>query len=180
MRTAVPGLPTPYPIGEALPAMYQEDEFVQRFVAGLDEVLAPVLLTLDCLDAYLDPALAPADFLDWLAGWLAVPVDDTLPVARRRDLVGQAARLHRWRGTAAGLAAEVRLLTGGEVTVTDTGGATASTTAGASPPEPAAPHVRVVVRVADPAAVAPGRVRDVVAAAVPAHVRVTVEVEASP
>ena len=69
MRGAVPGLPTPHPIGLALPALYLDDGFTQRFTAGLDEVLAPVLLTLDCLDAYLDLELAPPDFLDWLAGY---------------------------------------------------------------------------------------------------------------
>lgn len=178
MRAEVPGLPSPYPIGETLPAMYQEDEFVQRFVAGLDEVLAPVLLTLDCLDAYLDPALAPEDFLDWLAGWLAVPVDYELPVSLRRELVRRATYLHRWRGTVKGLVEEVHLLTGGEVEVTDTGGVTVSTTGGGTPPEPVPPAVRITVRVADPAAVDQRRLREVVATAVPAHVRATVEVEA--
>lgn len=177
MRAEIPGLASPYPIGEALPAMYQEDEFVQRFVAGLDDVLAPVLLTLDCLDAYLDAALAPEDFLEWLAGWVAVPVDDGLPARLRRELVRQATYLHRWRGTVAGIAAEVRLLTGGEVEVTDTGGATVSMTAGGTPPESDAPAVRIVVRVTDPASVDQRRLREVVAAAVPAHVRATVEVE---
>jgi phage tail-like protein len=178
MRAAIKGLSSPYPIGEMLPALYQEDEFVQRFVAGLDDVLAPVLLTLDCMDAYLDPALAPEDFLDWLASWVAVPADEGIPVSRRRDLVRQATLLHRWRGTVAGLAAEVRLLTGGEVLVADTGGTTVSLTPGSELPAPAPAAVRVTVRVPDPATVDLRRLREVVAAAVPAHVLATVEVEA--
>ncbi|MEU3573930.1 SDR family oxidoreductase, partial [Kitasatospora sp. NPDC036755] len=69
-RAAVPGLPSPYPIGRLLPAMYADDDFAQRFTAGLDTVLAPVFATLDNLPAYFQPGLAPADFLDWLASCL--------------------------------------------------------------------------------------------------------------
>jgi phage tail-like protein len=36
----------------------------------LHEVLAPVVATIDCLGAYLDPALTPEDFLRWLGGWV--------------------------------------------------------------------------------------------------------------
>src|SRR4029453_7641000 len=72
MRATAAGLATPPPIGEHLPALFQEDEFAQRFVGALDEVLAPVFAVLDCLDAYLDPWLAPPDFVDWLADWVAL------------------------------------------------------------------------------------------------------------
>ena len=67
MRGAIPGLDTSVPFGPMLPAIYQEDEFSMRFVAGFDDVLAPVLLALDCLIDYFDPALTPTDFLEWLA-----------------------------------------------------------------------------------------------------------------
>ncbi|MEU1297162.1 phage tail protein, partial [Streptomyces sp. NPDC005840] len=40
-RAAIPGLPSRYPIGEQLPALYAEDDFAQRFTSGLDTVLAP-------------------------------------------------------------------------------------------------------------------------------------------
>jgi phage tail-like protein len=187
MRAGIPGIPSPYPIGLALPALYLEDDFVQRFAAALDEVMAPVLLTLDCLEAYLDPALAPDDFLDWLAGWIAAPVDEAWPAALRREVIGRAMELHRWRGTPQGVIAEVRLLAGGaaagvEVELTDGGGvswsATPTTTPTTAPPADA--PVRVRVRVVDPTAVDQRRLREVVAHAVPAHVRTTVEVVEGP
>lgn len=178
MRGAVPGLTSPHPIGLALPALYLEDDFTQRFTAGLDEVLAPVLLTLDCLDAYFDVDLAPADFLDWLAGWVAVPLDESWPVSLRRNVIRHAAELHRWRGTARGVALMAQVLTGGEVEVTDTGGVTWSNTSGTEPPPaPAVPEVRVRIRVADPEAVDETRLRELVASTVPAHVRTVIEVE---
>jgi phage tail-like protein len=179
MRGAVPGLPTPHPIGLALPALYLDDEFTQRFTAGLDEVLAPVLLTLDCLDAYLDLELAPPDFLDWLAGWVALPMDERWPVPLRRELIRHAVELHRWRGTAHGLELALGIMTGGTVEVTDTGGVTCSSTPDTAPPPAATAEVRVLVRVADPGAVDEARLREMVASGVPAHVRATVEVVAA-
>lgn len=68
MRGSLDGLGSSAPIGAMLPAIFADDDLAQRFVAGLDEVLAPFLVVLDNLDAYFDPALAPLDFTRWLAG----------------------------------------------------------------------------------------------------------------
>ncbi len=68
-RALVDDMPTTQPIASYLPAMLQADDFCVRFTEGLDPVLAPVLSTIDNLDAYLDPWLTPPDFLGWLAGW---------------------------------------------------------------------------------------------------------------
>ena len=177
MRATVPGLATPHPIGAALPALYLEDDFTQRLTAGLDEVLAPVLLTLDCLDAYLDLALAPADFLDWLAGWVAMEVDESWPVPLRREAVRHAVDLHRRRGTVAGVELAVRLLTGGTAQVTETGGVSCSAQPGAAPPEQP-PRARIRVVAPGPETVQVERLRQLVAGMVPAHVPVEVEVAA--
>ncbi|MGV9897114.1 hypothetical protein ACWDVV_23095, partial [Streptomyces tendae] len=48
-----------------LPAVFADDDLALRFVGGLDDVLAPILNVLDCLDTYFDPALTPADFAQW-------------------------------------------------------------------------------------------------------------------
>ena len=61
MRGTVDGSPSPLPLAATLPAMLREDPFAQQLCAGLDEVLAPVLLTLDGFAAYLDVATAPQD-----------------------------------------------------------------------------------------------------------------------
>ena len=109
MRGTVTGLATPYPLRTMLPAVLREDDFLERWTAGLDDVLAPVVSTLDCLAAYLDPATAPTDFLAWLAGWFGVVLDENLPLERRRASVAGAVRLYRARGTLAGLRAQLEL-----------------------------------------------------------------------
>lgn len=176
MRTEIAALPTPHPIAERLPAVYLEDDFTTRLTGAFDAVLAPVLLALDCFADYLDPRLAPVDFVEWLAGWVAFALDESWSEAQRRELVAYAVDLHRWRGTKRGLATHVRLLTGGDVDVTDSGICAWSDRAGGPVPGTGPPRVVVRVAVADPGTVDQRRLRAAVAELVPAHLRVNVEV----
>jgi phage tail-like protein len=159
-----------------LPGLYQEDDFARRLTSGLDDVLAPVFCTLDNLDAYFDPNLAPADFIGWLAGWVGLTLDENWPVERQRALIAQAAELYRWRGTARGLAAHLALYTGTEPEILDTGGCQWSKTPGAPLPSTAEARVTVRVRVADPSSVDRRRIERIVTAAKPAHVLHEIEV----
>ncbi|WP_345612888.1 phage tail protein [Pseudonocardia adelaidensis] len=103
---------SPRPLAEQLSAAYAENQFAQSFATGLDVVLGPLLTVLDCLDAYFTPVLAPEDFLDWLGHWIGSKGDGDTPLAIRREAIATPVTLHRRRGTAAGLAAAVRLVTG--------------------------------------------------------------------
>lgn len=122
MRGITPGLPTPAPMAHRLPAVLREDPVLVGLLSGLDEVLAPVFASLDCLNVYLDPLLAPPDFLENLAAWVGVTLDEHWPMARRRDTVAHAVKLHRCRGTAWGLQWQLDLMTGGRAQVVDSGG----------------------------------------------------------
>jgi phage tail-like protein len=179
MRGTVVGLPSPYRIADLLPGVYrEEDPFIQRFTAGLDDTLAPVLSTLDNLDAYLDPYVTPPDFLEWLGGWVGAVIDETTPLPVRRAAVSRAAELHRSRGTATGLRELVELLTGGRAEVTDSGGVGYAETPGAPPPGDPVPwlSVRVVLPPGADPVLATSMVEAAVAAAKPAHVPHSVEV----
>ncbi|MEU8927936.1 phage tail protein [Kitasatospora sp. NPDC048545] len=183
-RAAVPGLPSPHPIGALLPALFADDDFAQRFTAGLDTVLAPVFATLDSLPAYFDPRLAPADFVDWLASWVAVDVDPAWPVEVRRVVVERAVELHRWRGTRRGLTERLRLVLGAGAEVVDGGGATWSTAPDATPAPapPAAPSGDVLVRVwpLDGRGLDEDQVLTVVRAGCPVHLTCRVEILPGP
>ncbi|MEV6264231.1 phage tail protein [Streptomyces sp. NPDC051784] len=181
MRAAVPGLSSRHPIGGQLPALYADDDFAQRFTAGLDTVLAPVFATLDNLPAYLEPRVAPADFVAWLASWVGATDDARWPMEQRREAVVRAMELHRRRGTARGLVDALRLALGAHARVTEDGGAVWSGTPGAElPPEPPG---EALVRVwpgdgAGP--VDPERVREIVRAMCPVHTGCRVEVLSGP
>jgi len=182
----MPGVGSRHPVAAMLPALLQEDLFLQRFTAGLDEVLVPFHTTLDGLDSYLDPDLAPEDFLGWLAGWVGLDLDPHWPVEARRSLLRSAAAVQDERGTAAGLREEIALLTGCVVQVVDPGGVACSATAGAPLPPgggSGAAVPAVVVRVLgatgdllDTDGESRARLVRAVRAAVPAHLPVTVEV----
>ncbi|MCQ4045096.1 phage tail protein [Streptantibioticus rubrisoli] len=175
-RAAIEGLVSRHPIGGLLPALYADDDLAQRFTAGLDTVLAPVLSTLDNLPAYLDPRLAPSDFVEWLSSWVGTAVEPEWPEERRRDIVVRAMELHRRRGTRRGLVERLRQGLGVEAEVIDGGGATWSATAGSQLPAGAAGEVVVRVRPGRTATVDEAEVLDIVRAACPVHVTCRVEI----
>jgi phage tail-like protein len=146
VRGLVEGLPSPHPIGSLLPALYQDDWFAQRFTAGLDDVIAPAISVLDNLAAYLDPVVAPEDFLLWLAGWVGIALDENWPLARRRMLVARAGDLYRRRGTASGLSEQIELFTGSAPEIEESGGTVWSPTPGADAPGSAVAQLVVRVR----------------------------------
>ncbi len=170
MRALVPHLPSPHPIGPALPALLQEDAFAQALVAGLDDVLSPALSSLDNIGAYIDPDIAPDDFLSWLAGWLAIELDDRWPEERRRALVRQATELYRLRGTPLGLRAHLELATGGTVEIVETGGVAWSQQTDTELPGEAEPRMTIRVNVEKLAMVDARAVDRLVTASKPAHV----------
>jgi phage tail-like protein len=173
MRGLAPELASTRPIATFLPAMLQADPFCVRFTEGLDPLLAPVLSTIDNIDAYVDPWLTPPDFLDWLAGWFGLELDATWPEERQRGLVANALEVARWRGTLIGLVLLIELYTGAPVDIDDGGGVSASDDPAA--PLPGRPGSRVVVRYTRHDTVDEARLRRLVREAVPAHLAVAVE-----
>ena len=176
-RGVLAGLVSPRPIGAELPAVFQEDDFCQRFTGGLDEVLAPVFTTLDCLEAYLDPALAPEDFVDWLAGWVGVELDETWSRERRRRLVHEAVALYRRRGTPEGLSAHVELYAGVAPRLEESGGCSWSESANTPLPGSPRPHLAVVLEIGDEQVLNDRTLERIVAASRPAHLPFEVRVE---
>jgi phage tail-like protein len=99
-----------------LPAVYQQDpasrEFLERFLALFETVLSGFETTIEKLDEVFDPMLAPREFLDWLAQWLDLGMEEEWPDTVKRAVLANAARLFRKKGTAAGLREFIRLVTG--------------------------------------------------------------------
>jgi len=175
-RTGIPGLASPRPLIGVLPSLYQEDEFAARFTGAFDEILAAVISTIDNVPAYLDPALTPEDFIDWLASWVGVLLDETWPIERRRAFVAEATDLYRHRGTARGLAHHIRVFTSGDVQIVESGAAAWSPESGAAAPGTGDFTVNVRLRVPASTTIEESSLDALVAAAKPAHMRHTIEV----
>jgi phage tail-like protein len=176
VRGMVEGLESAVPLLYQLPGPYQEDGFAARFVAAFDDALAPVVVTLDNLAAYVDPDLAPEDFVAFLAGWVVVELDEQTGPDQRRRAVRSAVAAYRRRGTTRGLTEVVRHAAGGDVEVTESGGARWSAVPGSELPGDSTAQVTIRVSVDDPDGVDLARLRAVVDAAKPAHVPHVLEV----
>jgi phage tail-like protein len=91
-----------------LPAIYSSDEEGRRF---LERLLAVFQTEWDNLEerndqsaAYFDPKAVPAGpFLDWLAGWLALPVESSWTPQQKRKLLEAAPKLYQRLGTPDGV-----------------------------------------------------------------------------
>lgn len=174
----VEGVESAAPVLLQLPGAFHEHDFTARFVSAFDLGLAPILGTLDSLAAYVDPDLAPSDFVEFLAQWVRVELDEATEPADRRGAVRSAVLTHRRRGTAEGLRQVVAYATGGAVDVTETGGARWSSTPGTELPGDPVPMVRIRVAVDDPEHLDHARLEAVVDSAKPAHVVHVLEVVA--
>jgi phage tail-like protein len=92
----------------------------------LDGVFDPVsgLLRMAGVHRYFDPGpnlpdyeRAPAEFMEWLAGWVALTLRADLDELRQRDFIARAVSLYHLRGTKQGLEEFVRIYTRLGVTV---------------------------------------------------------------
>lgn len=176
MRGTVVDLPTPHPLGETLPGLYRDDPFTQALCSALDEVLAPVVSTLDNLLAYLDLATAPEDLLPWLSQWVGMAIDAQLPGSRQRELLRAAASLQGRQGTARGIELAVEALIGADVAVFESGAAAWSNDPRAGLPGRAGAEVLVRVTAPPGFTIDADLVAAVVASVMPAHVAHRVEI----
>jgi phage tail-like protein len=96
-----------------LPAVYREDatsaDFLERFLANFEGQFTTLEDRIAAASALFDVRSAPADTLDWLAGWLGLVLDPSLDDARRRQLIRHAMPLYQYRGTTAALRLAVQL-----------------------------------------------------------------------
>ncbi len=90
-----------------LPAVYQQDkpsrEFLQRYLALFETVFTGLEGTIERIPELFDPQRTPPGFLDWLAQWLDLGVEEDWPAAVKQRLIQNASRLYGEKGTPAGL-----------------------------------------------------------------------------
>jgi phage tail-like protein len=139
---------------QGVPDIYRRDRaalqdqpppFAMRFLHALEEVLDPIVATLDSLPAHLDVDLAPEHALAGLATWLGVDDVEVLPAKQRREAVRRAGELARRRGTREGLELALSLFFPDVVMrVNDHGGVVVGESADDAPPPARAASFDVV------------------------------------
>ncbi|MEV4555614.1 phage tail protein [Kitasatospora sp. NPDC049285] len=178
INEAGPGaLGLPHRLAPITPAVYQEDPVFVLWCEALDELLGPIAAALDCFPAYLDPRLAPADFLGWLGGLVGLdPAELRAPADRLPELVADAVAAHDRRGTPAGVreaVARAARVPVEQVELEEPGGVVWARVAGAAAVPAAGGTVRVRVRASN--AVDGAEVMAAARAAVPVQYQVRIE-----
>ncbi|HET6231525.1 MAG TPA: phage tail protein [Longimicrobiaceae bacterium] len=90
-------------------------DFLDRFLGNFEGILTPLEDRIAGAHLLTDPRTAPAEALEWVAGWVGMAFDPALAADRRRALLAAAPEMARRRGTLRGLALALDLATGGAV-----------------------------------------------------------------
>lgn len=98
-----------------LPAVYQEDptsrELLERFLSIFETVSSGLEGTIERIPEVFDPEQTPKEFLDWLAQWLDLGVEEDWSPEVKKQLIGKASSLYQKKGTPAGLAEFIEIVT---------------------------------------------------------------------
>ena len=101
-----------------LPSIYRENPqsagLLARFLTLFESLFVDVETEIRGLVRLFDPRSAPAEFLSWLAGWLALEVAEKWDEGRKREAIAKAFELYAKRGTVEGLRESLRFFAGVE------------------------------------------------------------------
>jgi phage tail-like protein len=101
-----------------LPIIFQENEFLGRFLRIFEDIWEPLEWRQNHIDMYFHPATTPAAMLPWLASWIGADMDGVWDDQQRRRIVAETcARVYRLRGTREGLRQTLQLYTGASVRI---------------------------------------------------------------
>ena len=96
---------------------FQQSDQFQRFMLMFQHMMMTVLDRIDHIPLLTDPLRVDAAFLPWLSSWVNFYFDASLPLHQQRELIRRAIRLQRMRGTSAGIAEMIQILTSTPVTI---------------------------------------------------------------
>lgn len=99
-----------------LPAIYREDPvkraFLENFLALYESFFDDTERDIRKLSRLFDPQGTPSEFLSWLAGWLALDLDENWSEEKQRQAIAKVFDLYSRRGTATGLREALRFFAG--------------------------------------------------------------------
>ena len=101
---------------EHLPAIYLNQlacgDFLLRLLSLVESLFKDVEASIEDLSKLFDPLIAPKEFLPWLAGWLALELDEDWDEQTARQIIASAFEMYGRRGTVEGLGEALRLFAG--------------------------------------------------------------------
>lgn len=91
-----------------LPGIFSDPDldpthFMGRYLLVFESMFSPIVWLVDNFDLLLSPETAPAEWMQWMAGWFDILLLPELPVERQRTIMRQIGWLFLRRGTKVGL-----------------------------------------------------------------------------
>lgn len=102
-----------------LPEVFREDAALNGFLLAFEKMLNGPGEVLDGMDRYFDPQKTPLEFLNWLAGWVALTSREDWDESTKREFLQNIVPLYRKRGTKAGLEKMLQIYTRLDVQIHD-------------------------------------------------------------
>ena len=102
-----------------LPELYSYDDFMNRFLMMFESFWKPISQQISQGEVYYDSQLTPDEFLNWLASWVGMEIDETFPKSRIRELIKNAIPFYHSRGTAESLRYFLEMYSGGKVEIVE-------------------------------------------------------------
>lgn len=112
-----------------------QEEFIEKFLkifqkilSGIDDDISPgaegagfkgVSEIIDSLADFFDPYSTRSDFLDWLASWVGLVLNEGWDQAKKREIISKIIPLYRLRGTLDGINKFVNIYVGSGVKVSE-------------------------------------------------------------
>jgi len=119
LKPAVSGMRVYYPrisYLRYLPAIYQEDpvskEFLERFLSIFESRFHDREVQINTLSRYFDPQTTPGNFLEWLASWLNLALEEEWEEEKKKQLIEEAYGIYKQKGTPGGLSRFIAIYTG--------------------------------------------------------------------
>ncbi|MBI3725785.1 hypothetical protein HY251_17800 [bacterium] len=100
-----------------LPGLYQRSDLTGRNLVRdllwiFQHIFNETDEKLEGLERFFDPLECPEDFLEYIASWVALTIEDEWPEVKKRNLIKKAIELYHVRGTPRGLRIFLRIFTG--------------------------------------------------------------------
>ena len=96
-----------------LPAVYRDDavsaSFLDRYLANVEGFYTVLEGKIEQVQTLFDTRTVPAEYLDWLAGWLGLTLDLGWSETTRRLVISHGPQMFRQRGTRNGMIRAIRL-----------------------------------------------------------------------
>jgi phage tail-like protein len=100
-----------------LPGLYQENDFLKRFLFGFEQEFLVTERKIDAMNELFEAS--NTEFINWLSSWVGVAFSESVPLRSKRRVLNNMVQLYKIRGTKRYFVELITLLTDIDVSIND-------------------------------------------------------------